>query len=154
MDKLICAKLTCQEIVKEGISCIDCKGIYHRKCEGVKRGEGQQGYICKQCEIKKRICGEESITEVQSVSEVSMVRLTGVEDILRSEIESLKKELASLKEIIRILIEEKEQDTTQPKEKVAKEGELEWTVCTTKSRRVKRMSADFTNLKNKFEVLA
>jgi len=55
MTKMKCAK--CEEVLREGGVCIDCKGTYHRKCEKINAGEGKSDYICKGCERKQRIFG-------------------------------------------------------------------------------------------------
>jgi len=96
MTKIKCAK--CEEVLREGVVCIDCEGTYHRKCEKIKAGEGKSDYICKSCERKQRIFGKDNVTEVNA-AEVRIEEPGGSGDSLRSEIDALKSEIASLKEI-------------------------------------------------------
>jgi len=125
MTKIKCAK--CEEVLREGILCIDCKGIYHRKCEKVKAGEGKTEAkdVCKGCERKRRILGVDNAVGVIEMEEGAEESGHGSDssDSLRSEIQALKAEIASLKEIIRVLNADRVATSAQEKQ-----CEGEWTV--------------------------
>lgn len=150
MTDIICANQKCQSVVKEGIICIVCKGVYHRKCEKVKAGEGKENYQCKYCVKKGNTLGKESVGEEP---EVRIVGLTDSESRLRKENESLKEEVASLKEIIKIVSAERDQLLAKQKSNDEIQEEGEWKVSNDKTKNRSRRSANFTQLKNRFEAL-
>jgi len=140
MTKVKCAK--CEEVLREGILCI---GIYHRNCGKVKAGEGKTDYVYKGCERKRRILGVDNAVEVIEIEEGAEEsgHVSDSSDSLRSEIQALKAEIASLKEIIRVLNADREVATSAQE----KQYEGEWTVTRDNAKRKERRSANFLELK-------
>ena len=109
----------CKETLRSGIHCVQCKNIFHRKCEKVPAGEGKSSYLCKLCSQKRSIFEEENHVLVESQAEDLSNEIANTSDsnlcfskksecmFLREENEKLKTEIESLKEMKRILEEER-----------------------------------------------